>query len=73
MMEKPLPDLSPDGLRIYVPWADFRLGESVFIPCINVARARGQVATAARYFDFTFEARTRIERGILGLRVWRTT
>lgn len=66
------PELNPDGLRIVVPWGDFRPGESVFIPCINHARARAQLALIAKWCGYKLRTRFAIEHGILGLRVWRT-
>jgi hypothetical protein len=50
-----LTDISPDGVRIVVDWDKFKPGASVFIPCINTAKA----------ID------VRVEDGKYGVRVWR--
>ena len=63
--------LRPDGVDILVPWADFQAGESIFIPCIKVDKARSQVMRIGERQKMILHAVTRIERGMLGLRVWR--
>lgn len=71
-MEPPSPKLAPDGLPIILPWGDFHVGESVFIPCLNHSRARSQLARLAQLHAMRLSIRTSIENGMLGLRVWRT-
>jgi hypothetical protein len=66
-------DLHPDGMRIVVPWEAMELGESVFVPCINVDSCRKQLAGISARLGVTLTSRKRIENHILGLRVWRTT
>ena len=66
-------EIAPDGVRILIPWGDILLGESIFIPCIRVDKCQRQVDSAADQFAMTFVGRVRIENGMLGLRLWRTT
>lgn len=71
MMEQPPSVINPDGVPFIIPWGDFGLGESVFIPCIKVDTARGQMANAGKRYGMTFTSKVQIENGMLGLRVWR--
>jgi hypothetical protein len=65
--------LNPDGVPIRVPWGDIQIGESIFVPCINIPRCVGQIQGIGGKFGMRFAYRTVIEHGILGLRAWRTT
>jgi hypothetical protein len=66
-----LTDISPDGVRIVVDWDKFKPGASVFIPCINTAKAIEHLTRAARITRKDIEQRVRVEDGKYGVRVWR--
>jgi len=65
-------DLGPDGVRMVVHWSAMPVGGSIFIPCINVARAQKQVLAifARRHWKVRFQVTE--QNHILGLRIWRT-
>jgi hypothetical protein len=65
-------DLSPDGVRVIVAWADMDIGTSVFIPCVNTVEAKKQIKDLFRHKMWRHVIRVRIENGKLGVRVWRT-
>ena len=73
MAQKRLRDLNPDGLVIRIPWFEMEVGDSCFIPCVNVELARVQLRTLSRDYGIPCTTRVRVEAGILGLRLWRTT
>jgi hypothetical protein len=71
MADNPL-SIAPDGLPILIPWGDFHVGESVFVPCINMTRARIQIGKIGAAMGFSLAMHSGVEAGMLGLRVWRT-
>lgn len=71
MSRKPFPRINPDGVEIKFNWKKLRVGESVFVPCINVVSARFQIMAIAKKLGFKMKFYSRIERGMYGLRAWR--
>ena len=65
-------DLSPDGVRIIIPWEDMLEDCSVFIPCINTRLAEAQINKLFLAWEREYLAQVRIEDKRMGLRVWRT-
>ena len=65
-------DLNPDGLRITVNWEDMSVAASIFVPCVNTEKAKGQINKIAKRKEWAFETQVCIEAGKLGLRAWRT-
>ena len=53
-------------------WKKFRVGYSVFIPCIDHKEARKTLAAITRRLKINIVTKVTIEEGIKGLRVWRT-
>ena len=68
-----LDDLFPDGLPISVAWDAWRVGQSVFVPCLNTKKAATQARAVAKRKQYTVVVQVRIEGGHLGVRIWRTT
>ncbi len=64
-------DLRPDGVFVIIPWGAMEPGWSVFVPCIDTELATSQVMTISQRLGAKFSVRTRIERGFLGIRIWR--
>jgi hypothetical protein len=56
-----------------VDWAKFRVGASVFIPCINTIEALLQVRQLAMANNWTVQHKVHIEKGKWGIRFWRTS
>lgn len=67
-----LDDIAPDGVRIVVNWQRMLVGYSVFVPCINARVAREQVNEIFKRKKWKYKAKTTIENGKLGVRIWRT-
>tara|TARA_Y100000004_G_scaffold177078_1_gene218283 strand:- start:91 stop:306 length:216 start_codon:yes stop_codon:yes gene_type:complete len=67
-----LDDIAPDGVRIVVRWDKMSVGASVFVPCINARKAREQVNEIFKRKKWKYKAKTTIESGKLGVRIWRT-
>ena len=55
-----------------VDWKKFRVGHSIFIPCIDHEKARKTLAAVTRRLKIPTVTKVTIEEGIKGLRVWRT-
>ena len=68
-----LDDIAPDGVRIVVRWDKMGVGASVFVPCINARKTREQVNVIFKRKGWKYKAKTTIESGKLGVRIWRTT
>jgi hypothetical protein len=68
-----LDDIAPDGVRIIVHWDKMEVGASVFVPCINARKTREQVNVIFKRKGWKYKAKTTIESGKLGVRIWRTT
>lgn len=65
-------NLDPDGAQIVVLWDTMRVGDSVFIPCVNTTAAVKQVRGVFERRQWEFESRVRIENNIWGIRIWRS-
>lgn len=64
-------DISPDGVRIVIDWSKFIPGASVFIPCVNTAKAVEDIVKATGVTKKEMTKRVRVEDGKYGVRVWR--
>jgi hypothetical protein len=67
-----LDDVGPDGVRFIVEWDQVRVGDSVFIPCLNVALADKQIRAIFARRQWELRVQVRTENHILGVRIWRT-
>lgn len=67
-----LDDLHPDGVPLFVDWEHFLPGRSVFAPCVNTTAAIKQMKGVAGRHGWTVVTQIRVERHILGVRMWRT-
>jgi len=65
-------DLHPDGVQVVVDWDGFRVGMSIFVPCINTTLAIDQTKRITSQKGWEIKAQTCIENGHLGVRIWRT-
>ena len=64
-------EINPDGVPIKIPWRDFVVGASVFIPAVNITRLARQMNVAARKRNMALKWAERSESGKLGARFWR--
>ena len=69
----PIDGLDPDGVHIVVLWDDMRVGQSVFIPCINSTACLRQVRAVFGRRGWEMTTRIGAEGSIWGVRIWRTT
>ena len=60
-----------DGVRMYIPVNTMKVGDSIFIPCINLSVVEYIVRRMMTDEGFKLSLRERIEQGVLGLRFWR--
>tara|TARA_A100001391_G_C4984896_1_gene256416 strand:- start:577 stop:792 length:216 start_codon:yes stop_codon:yes gene_type:complete len=66
-------DLDPDGVRIVVNWENMVVNASIFIPCINVEKAKNQIYKITKAKNWEIIIRATIENNKFGLRIWRMT
>jgi len=53
-------------------WSKFRVGQSVFVPCIDHVTARRTLAAVTKRLKISTITKVVIVDGIKGLRIWRT-
>jgi hypothetical protein len=63
--------IETEGVTINIKWEKFVPGSSFFIPCIDTARIKNQLADAAQTMGFKVVTRAHAENGRWGIRVWR--
>jgi hypothetical protein len=54
-----------------VNWKAFRRGTSIFIPCLDPARAKREVRPVMDRLRFSVVMKSVVEDGVRGLRIWR--
>jgi len=54
-----------------INWKKFRKGYSFFIPCLDPASAKKEVAATTDRLRYKILTKVVIEDGIKGLRIWR--
>lgn len=64
-------ELCPDGVCMRINWNRFVVGSSVFMPCIDVEKAKQEVQKMAKHRCIKLKAVVRIENGLYGVRFWR--
>lgn len=72
-VQHPLTDwcVGIEGVEMYVPVHTMKIGDSLFVPCIDVLTASGSVGRLFLRRGFKYSQRERIEQGLFGLRFWR--
>lgn len=65
-------ELYPDGIPISVDWDAWEVGMSVFVPCTGLNKAGKHARAIAKRKGYEVVARSCIEGGYLGVRIWRT-
>lgn len=59
-----------EGVSYEINWKRFKRGTSIFIPCLDVPRARAQVMVVTKRLRIKVLMKVVIEDGIRGLRIW---
>ena len=54
-----------------INWRNFQKGYSFFVPCIDVAKAREEIARVTKRLRIEIVTKVVVEDGVKGLRVWR--
>jgi hypothetical protein len=60
-----------ENLSYNVNWKNFRVGYSIFIPCLNCAQAKKDIQQTTKRLKIDIITKITIEEGIRGLRIWR--
>jgi hypothetical protein len=60
-----------EGVKYEVNWRNFRPGTSIFIPCLDPARAKAQVVAVTKRLRIKILTKVVLQDGIRGLRIWR--
>jgi hypothetical protein len=54
-----------------VNWINFKVGYSIFIPCLNPSKAKKELMVPVRRLRYKVVTKVVIEDGVRGVRVWR--
>jgi len=55
-----------------VNWKNFKVGYSIFIPCLNPNVAKKDVLRVTKRLKMDVVFKVVVEEGVRGLRIWRT-
>jgi hypothetical protein len=61
-----------DRVEFVIPWDNFNIGASIFIPSMHPADTLRSFKREADQRAVTYVYRVVVENGVQGLRVWRT-
>jgi len=61
-----------DGVKFQIDMSEFVVGASVFVPCVHPQKAANALKMACNRKGIQYALSTRIERDMLGIRLWRT-
>ena len=61
-----------DRIEFVIPWDNFKIGMSIFVPSMNPADTLRAFKKEAEQRAVTYVYRVVVENGVQGLRVWRT-
>lgn len=64
--------IPPAKRQTIYPWAKLEIGDSFFIPG-KTAGKMGGIFASAKALDHKYTARTVVENGVKGARVWRVS
>lgn len=57
---------------VVIDWARFVVGASIFIPCLNRDEVEEHVLNQCSRFGYKTTVKQVIEKGMYGVRAWRT-
>ena len=60
-----------EGITYEIDWRKFKRGTSIFFPCLDPRRAKGEVMDVLNRLKLDVAGKTCIEDGVRGLRIWR--
>lgn len=59
-----------DGWNIAVDWESLYMGDSFFVPSVNVAFDKSAIAASAEQAGCSIETQLVVENAVQGIRVW---
>jgi hypothetical protein len=60
-----------EQINYEIEWKHFRRGMSFFIPCLDPLTAKRTIRAPLRRLGIRALLKTKIEDGVMGVRVWR--
>lgn len=64
-------DICPDGAWIVLPWGRWEVGDSVFVPALDLNKLRKDMVRVAALRGVRLRCYVRWESGYSGARFWR--
>lgn len=61
-----------EGVEYRLNWAEFTVGSSFFIPCVDAETAEQALRKKMERLGYAVISKIVIEEGIRGVRIWRT-
>lgn len=68
---KPKLALIVGGVEYDIDWRSFKIGQSVFLPCLNPDKMEEVLRKEAAVRDCRLSVKHVIENGVQGIRAWR--
>lgn len=60
-----------EGVNYEIEWMAFKRGYSIFIPCLDPAKAKAKIKPVLKRLKIKVVTKVKIEDGVRGIRVWR--
>ena len=61
-----------EGVEYQLNWAEFTVGSSFFIPCVDAKLAEQKVCNKLERLGYAVISKIVVENGVRGVRIWRT-
>jgi hypothetical protein len=62
-----------EKVRYSVDWGEFKVGRSIFIPCLSPQTALEEVTPVLKRLKYKTVHKVCIEDGVQGIRIWRVS
>lgn len=62
-----------EKVRYSVDWGEFKVGRSIFIPCLSPQNALKAVTPVLKRLKYKTVHKVCIEDGVQGIRIWRVS
>ena len=60
-----------EGVSYQINWRNFKRGYSIFIPCLDTAKAKREITASLKPHKINVLMKVVLADGIKGLRIWR--
>lgn len=64
-------EMMSHGKKVRIDWEKMRVGMSVFVPGLDPLNLKSQALAIGRKHHYTLVIHTRVEKSIVGVRIWR--